>query len=132
MIYETDECVVDPSLLPSVVLSALFCKICLSHLFNFCIAANFVLLPYYTFNYLVSSSGEGLRSPLADKSLLLLLILIHYRKCIIEDESITNPNVEAIGGNSYMKETYFYENPYCKALNSVRDVECKAATVLSI
>ncbi|XP_039130514.1 dymeclin [Dioscorea cayenensis subsp. rotundata] len=86
-------------------------------------AANFVLLPYYTFNYLVSSSGEGLRSPLADKSLLLLLILVHYRKCVIEDASITKTNVEAIGGNSYMKETYFCENPYCKALNSVRDVE---------
>ncbi|KAJ0966427.1 hypothetical protein J5N97_027565 [Dioscorea zingiberensis] len=86
-------------------------------------AANFVLLPYYTFNYLVSSSGEGLRSPLADNSLLLLLILIHYRKCVMEDESITNANVETTGINSYMKETYFCENPYCKALNSVRDIE---------
>lgn len=32
-------------------------------------AASFVLLPYYTFNYLISSGGEGSRSPLADKSL---------------------------------------------------------------
>lgn len=69
---------------------------------------------------------------MADKSLLLLLILVHYRKCVIEDASITKTNVEAIGGNSYMKETYFCENPYCKALNSVRDVECKAVAVLSI
>ncbi|CAA7394781.1 unnamed protein product [Spirodela intermedia] len=43
-------------------------------------AANFVLLPYYTFNYLLNSSADGSRSLLADNSLLVLLVLIHYRR----------------------------------------------------
>ena len=74
-----------------------------------------MLLP---FNYLVNSSGEGPRSPLADSSLQVLLILIHYRKCILVDESIAS--------DSLLKEnTYFSDNPYCKALENTRDIECK-------
>lgn len=85
-----------------------------------------MLLPYYTFNYLVSSSGDGSRSPLADISLLVLLILIHYRKCVKEDESSANNNVEDFDSHAYLKEnSYFYDNPYCKALENARDIECK-------
>lgn len=84
-------------------------------------AANFVLLP---FNYLVSSSGEGPRSPLADSSLQVLLILIHYRKCILVDESIADRRSGSATSDSLSKEnTYFSENPYCKALENARDIE---------
>ncbi|XP_058105313.1 uncharacterized protein LOC131248852 [Magnolia sinica] len=87
-------------------------------------AASFVLLPYYTFNYIVSSSGEGSRSPLADHSLLVLLILIHYRKCVLVDESTTNKTDDSANSNSYLKEEmYFSDNPYRKALENARDIE---------
>nr|CAD1828048.1 unnamed protein product [Ananas comosus var. bracteatus] len=87
-------------------------------------AANFVLLPYYTFNYLVSSGGDGQRSPLADNSLLVLLILIHYRKCVSVDEFISNNNVEGGDANAYLKDnSTFHDNPYCKALENARDIE---------
>lgn len=86
-------------------------------------AANFVLLPYYTFNYLVSSSGEGSRGPLADNSLLFLLVLIHYRKCVLLDESVSNKTDNVISDSSLKENTYFSENPYCKTLENARDIE---------
>ncbi|KAG1347709.1 putative Dymeclin [Cocos nucifera] len=87
-------------------------------------AANFVLLPYYTFNYLVSSGGEGSRSSLADNSLLVLLILMHYRKCVPVDESIAKHDVEHADSGTYSKgNSFFYDNPYCKALENARDIE---------
>lgn len=77
------------------------------------LAANLVLLPFSYFN---SSSVQGSRNPLADNSLLVLLVLNHYRKCVTTSESIT----------TNMKETsYFIDNPYCKALESARDIECE-------
>ncbi|XP_031505710.1 uncharacterized protein LOC116267969 isoform X2 [Nymphaea colorata] len=87
-------------------------------------AASFVLLPYYTFNYLVSSSGEGSRSSLADNSLLILLILIHYRKRINADNSSLE-KIEAINNaNGCLKvDSFFDENSYCRALENARDVE---------
>ncbi|KAJ6816971.1 dymeclin isoform X2 [Iris pallida] len=88
------------------------------------VAANFVLLPYYTFNYLVSSSADGSRSPLADNSLLVLLILIHYRKCVAMNESIADNSSEEVDSIYYSKEkAYFHDNPYCKALENALDVE---------
>lgn len=85
-----------------------------------------MLLPYYTFNYLVSSGGEGSRSSLADNSLLVLLILIHYRKCVAVDESFAKHDVEHADSGTYSKgNSFFYDNPYCKALENARDVECK-------
>ncbi|KAL6007239.1 hypothetical protein ACLOJK_032735 [Asimina triloba] len=87
-------------------------------------AASFVLLPYYTFNYLVSSSGEGSRNPLADQSLLVLLILIHYRKCVLVEEATAVKVDDSTDSNSFMKEeTHFSVNPYCKALENARDIE---------
>ncbi|XP_010259149.1 PREDICTED: dymeclin isoform X1 [Nelumbo nucifera] len=84
-------------------------------------AANLVLFP---FNYLVGSSGDGSRSPLAENSLLLLLILIHYRKCVMLDESTTDKSEDSATSDSLLKETsYFYDNPYCKALENARDIE---------
>lgn len=84
-------------------------------------AANIVLLP---FNYLVSSTGDGLRSPLADSSLLVLLILIHYRKCVAGDESINVQSDDSTNSDPVLKEnTHFSDNPYCKALENARDIE---------
>ncbi|KAL5782692.1 hypothetical protein ACOSP7_007721 [Xanthoceras sorbifolium] len=84
-------------------------------------AATFVLLP---FNYLVSSSGEGSRNPLADSSLLVLLVLIHYRKCAVGDESITERSNYSATSDSLSKlNTPFSDNPYCKALENARDIE---------
>ncbi|KAL6845239.1 hypothetical protein ACP4OV_024734 [Aristida adscensionis] len=88
-------------------------------------AANFVLLPYYTLNYLVSSTPEGATSQLAVNSLLVLLIMIHYRKCISIKESIPSSNIYAIDSNASDKDApVFHENPYCKALNNAKDIQC--------
>ncbi|XP_044500377.1 dymeclin isoform X2 [Mangifera indica] len=84
-------------------------------------AATFVLLP---FNYLVSSSGEGSRNQLADCSLLVLLVLIHYRKCVESDESITDRSDDSAASDSLSKSNpLFSDNPYCKALENARDIE---------
>ncbi|KAJ8464683.1 hypothetical protein OPV22_027235 [Ensete ventricosum] len=87
------------------------------------VAANFVLLPYYTFNYLLSSSSAGARSPLAEKSLLVLLVLVHYRKCLVV-KSLTDNNLGDVDSTTYLRESSsFYENPYCKALENARDIQ---------
>ncbi|KAI3459425.1 hypothetical protein Pfo_016088 [Paulownia fortunei] len=82
-------------------------------------AANLMLLP---FNYLVSSTGEASRSPLAESSLNVLLILGHYHKCIsvdyVKDKS-DNSSSESLP----KEQTYFSENPFCKAVENVRDIE---------
>ncbi|PIA45068.1 hypothetical protein AQUCO_01700543v1 [Aquilegia coerulea] len=84
-------------------------------------AANFVLMP---FNYFVSSSGNVSRNPLADNSLLLLLILIHYRKCLMMVEPITEKCEDPLKLDSLVKEkSYFSDNPFYRALESARDVE---------
>lgn len=88
-------------------------------------AASFVLLPYYTFNYLISSGGAESRSPLADKSLLVLLILIHYRKCLPVEESTEKKSEDEIDLNSHQKQELYSLNPYNLALENARDVECK-------
>ncbi|KAI4342710.1 hypothetical protein MLD38_027301 [Melastoma candidum] len=85
------------------------------------LAANLVLLPI---NLLVSSRGEVSRSPLAEYSVLMLLILIHYRKCHVSDESMLRESDPSAKANSLSKETAsFCDNPYCKALEQARDVE---------
>ncbi|CAL1411269.1 unnamed protein product [Linum trigynum] len=81
-------------------------------------AANLVLLP---FNYLVSSSGQGVRNPLAECSLHVLLILNYYRKCNLADESITDRSDDSGTSDSLSKS--FVENPYCKALENMRDID---------
>ncbi|XP_074559605.1 uncharacterized protein LOC141815558 isoform X1 [Curcuma longa] len=87
------------------------------------VAANFVLLPYYTFNYLLSSSSESARSLLAEKSLFVLLVLTHYRKSVA-GESISSDNLGDEKSTTYLTEnSSFYENPYCKALENARDTQ---------
>ncbi|KAK9070950.1 hypothetical protein SSX86_009518 [Deinandra increscens subsp. villosa] len=82
-------------------------------------AANIVLFPL---SYFVNSSVEASRSQLADSSINILLILIHYRKCILV-ESMKNNNASLTSEYLLKDETYFAENPYCKALENVKDVE---------
>ncbi|KAJ7954834.1 dymeclin [Quillaja saponaria] len=84
-------------------------------------AANFVLLP---FSYLISSNGEFARSALGDNSLHVLLILIHYHKCLVSNEYKTNENQDSTTSDSLFKENiYFSENPYYKALANATDFE---------
>ncbi|KAL8234505.1 hypothetical protein R6Q59_020605 [Mikania micrantha] len=82
-------------------------------------AANIVLFPL---SYFVNSSVEASRSQLADSSINILLLLIHYRKCILV-ESVKNSNASVTSESLLKDETYFADNPYCKALENVRDVE---------
>ncbi|KAI7756147.1 hypothetical protein M8C21_023994 [Ambrosia artemisiifolia] len=82
-------------------------------------AANIVLLPL---SYFVNSSFEASRSQLADSSINILLILIHYRKGILV-ESAKNSNASVVSESFLKDETYFAENPYYKALENVRNVE---------
>ncbi|TKW17051.1 hypothetical protein SEVIR_5G340400v4 [Setaria viridis] len=92
-------------------------------------AANFVLLPYYTFTYLVSSTPEGATSQLADNSLLVLLVMIHYRKCISTNESIPSNNLYTGSDTNDKEAQVFHENPYCKALNNAKDIQYDRADV---
>ncbi|KAL3812564.1 hypothetical protein ACJIZ3_013832 [Penstemon smallii] len=82
-------------------------------------AATLMLLP---FNYLVSSTGEASRSPLAEGSLNVLLILSHYRKCISVDYA-KDKNDNSSSESFPKEETYFQENPFCKAVENLRDIE---------
>lgn len=81
-------------------------------------AANLVLLP---FNFLINSPGQATRSPLAESSLSILLILVHYRKCVGVD--YVKDKGDSISDSLPKEETYFSENPYCKALENARDIE---------
>ncbi|KAL8162708.1 hypothetical protein V2J09_014197 [Rumex salicifolius] len=83
-------------------------------------AASVVLLPL---NLFVGSVGDASRSLLADASLHLLLILIHYRKCIISDDSTVQSDNHASSDSILKEHTYFSENPYCQALEMARDIE---------
>ncbi|KAM3326597.1 dymeclin isoform X2 [Capsicum chacoense] len=82
------------------------------------VAANLVLLPL---NLFASSSNEASRSPLADNSLNILLILVHYRKCLGMDHS--KDKIDYSSPDYLPKEESFFENPYCKALENARDIE---------
>ncbi|WJX14670.1 hypothetical protein P8452_04892 [Trifolium repens] len=84
-------------------------------------AANIVLLP---FSYLVSSSGEGSRNPIADSSLHVLLVLIHYHKCAVSEDYSAIENNKSSASDSLLKENpHFSDNPYCKALEHAIDCE---------
>ncbi|KAK8511106.1 hypothetical protein V6N13_013518 [Hibiscus sabdariffa] len=89
-------------------------------------AANLVLLP---FNYLVSSNSEGSRNQLADCSLHVLLILIHYHKCVVSDGLITDRSDSATSDTVSKVNTYFTVNPYSKALENARDIEFDRADI---
>ena len=51
--------------------------------------------------------------------------MIHFRKCISTNESIPSNNTY-MGSDTNDKEAQvFHENPYCKALNNAKDIQCK-------
>ncbi|XP_031097954.1 dymeclin [Ipomoea triloba] len=83
------------------------------------VAANLVLLPL---SYFASSSAEASKSPLADSSLNILLILTHYRKCLNVDPGKDESDY-SISDPLPKEETCFFENPYCVALDNARDTE---------
>ncbi|ESW15309.1 hypothetical protein PHAVU_007G061900 [Phaseolus vulgaris] len=81
-------------------------------------AANIVLFP---FSYFVSSSGEGSKSPIADISIHVLLVLVHYHKCVVREDYV---NDKSSTSDSLLKEnSLFSDNPYCKALEHAIDCE---------
>jgi len=95
--------------------------------FPFLHSANIVLLP---FSYLISSSSEGSRNPIADGSLDVLLVLIHYRKCLVsEGYSVTENQVSASSVSLPKEDTYFSDNPYCMALEHATDCECNISFI---
>jgi len=86
---------------------------------SFYLAANIVLFP---FSYFVSSSGEGSKSPIADISIHVLLVLVHYHKCVVREDYV---NDKSSTSDSLLKEnSLFSDNPYCKALEHAIDCEC--------
>ncbi|KAL5154010.1 hypothetical protein HKD37_19G053468 [Glycine soja] len=83
--------------------------------------ANIVLFP---FSYLINSSSEGSRNPIADSSLQVLLVLIHYHKCLVsEGYSVLKNQVSASSDSLPKENTYFSNNPYCRALERATDCE---------
>jgi dymeclin len=87
-----------------------------------------VLLPLYTINVLTGSSGEGIGSPLADNSLLVLLILIHHRKRILVDELAIKNSETSDENKNVMETSAFHDNPFCKALGNSKDIQCNELT----
>jgi hypothetical protein len=83
-------------------------------------AASLVLVPL---SYIVGSSSEASRSSLADSSLGVLLTLVHYRKCVLVESVKDKIDVTAASDFILKEETYFSENPYCKALKNARDID---------
>ena len=84
----------------------------------FYLAANIVLFP---FSYLVSSSGEGSKNPIADISIHVLLVLVHYHKCVVSEDYASKSSTS----DFLLKEnSQFSDNPYCKALEHAIDCEC--------
>lgn len=79
-----------------------------------------MLLPL---SYLVSSTDEASRSPLAEISLNVLLILSHYHKCISVDYAQDKSQNDS-SESPTKEDRYFSENPFCKAIENVRDIEC--------
>ncbi|CAA7015354.1 unnamed protein product [Microthlaspi erraticum] len=82
-------------------------------------AATFVLLPL---NYLVKSSGDGSKSPLAECSLHVLLILTNYHKAVMSDESMTDKSDDSATSESKV-HVFSSGNTFSKALGNARDVE---------
>ncbi|KAH9618014.1 hypothetical protein KSS87_003236 [Heliosperma pusillum] len=83
--------------------------------------ANLVLLPL---NLFVGSNYEASRVLLGKSSLHLLLILVHFRKCIGVDDSFNGQKDDKAASDALPeKKTHFSENPYNMALENARDVE---------
>ncbi|KAL9240845.1 hypothetical protein vseg_015021 [Gypsophila vaccaria] len=90
-------------------------------------AANLMFLPL---NLFVGSNNEASRVLLGQSSLHLLLVLVHFRKCIVVDEPFNGKmDGTAVSDTMPEKKTCFSDNPYCKALENARDIEFDRADV---
>lgn len=66
---------------------------------------------------------------MAERSLLVLLVLIHNRKSVLSEEALRKKSDDRTTSDSQSnKTTYLCDNPYCKALENARDVERKASS----
>ncbi|KAH7429697.1 hypothetical protein KP509_09G062000 [Ceratopteris richardii] len=87
-------------------------------------AATVLKLPYYTYNYLLSSNNPTGPSPLAQNGLLLLLVLVHYRKCSPADEIVHekfNGKGDVVAVPNESDQSFL--NPFSQALELARDTE---------
>lgn len=87
-------------------------------------AAIVLRFPYYTYSYLVSSKSSTPTGPLAQNSLLLLLVLIHHRKVLQLDEALER-KIDLKGEDvaAAMAESCLVFNPFCQALGLAKDTE---------
>ncbi|KAI8011796.1 hypothetical protein LOK49_LG06G02871 [Camellia lanceoleosa] len=84
-----------------------------------------ILQQVLCYRHLISLSVQVVKLPegLWHGSLHLLLILIYYRKCVME-ETLKDKSDDSATSDFLLKEnTYFSESSYCKALENVRDIE---------
>ena len=91
-------------------------------------AVTVLRLPYYTYSYMMKSNNASVSSPLAQNSLLLLLVLLHYRKGIYDDDNILKGLTDDNGNDavSGLQDTFQTAiNPFCQALDLARDTDCK-------
>ncbi|XP_075478200.1 uncharacterized protein LOC142519149 [Primulina tabacum] len=82
-------------------------------------AAHLMLLPL---NFLVGSIGEASRRPLAEVSLNVLLVLVHYRK-FISVGYVVDKTDNSSSESLRKEETSFSKNPFCKAVENIRDIQ---------
>jgi hypothetical protein len=70
-------------------------------------------------------NSASVLSPLAQNSLLLLLVLVHYRKVISEEDSNVRGLINENGNDALPGLQEAVMNPFCQALELTRDTECK-------
>lgn len=89
-------------------------------------AAAVFLLPYYTYTYLINSSGSavGSKSPLADSSLLLLLLLVHYGKVLpVDTIGLVDTEKNGEATINELARPVYQSNPFRTALQTARDTD---------
>ncbi|EFJ31142.1 hypothetical protein SELMODRAFT_87955 [Selaginella moellendorffii] len=87
-------------------------------------AATVFMLPYYTYTYLLSPGSDRFsKFPLADNSLLLLLVLVHYgkRTHVTPLDNDVEPCTENLAVGLH--------NPFRRALSSSRDTDFDIADI---
>jgi hypothetical protein len=83
------------------------------------------LLPYTAYSYLVSSpAGPGAQqAPLADNSLLLLLVLVHFG----HTNAANSAPEEGYSDGASGVGNAGVDNPFRRALCTARDTDCERA-----
>lgn len=76
------------------------------------------LLPYTAYSYLVSPPGSP-QTPLANSSLLLLLVLVHFGHTNAANAA-TEEDHDGGSGSAGI------DNPFRKALCTARDADCES------